>query len=104
MSTAIQPSLAELLHHGKVHRNLNAAPLVEIAIRRGEARLASNGGLVAYTGRTGRSPKDKFTVKDELTADRVHWGAINQPFERERFDALYDRVVEHLRDRELFVQ
>ena len=104
MSTAIQPSLAELLRHGKVHRNLNAAPLVEIAIRRGEARLASNGGLVAYTGRTGRSPKDKFTVKDELTADRVHWGAINQPFEREKFDALYDKVVEHLRDRELFVQ
>src|SRR5512146_1199119 len=104
MSTAIQPSLAELLRHGKVHRNLNAAPLVEIAIRRGEAQLASNGALVAYTGRTGRSPKDKFTITDELTADRVHWGGVNQPFEREKFDVLYDKVVEHLRDRELFVQ
>src|SRR5512146_3581723 len=104
MSITVQPSLAELLRHGKVHRNFNAAPLVEIAISRGEARLASNGALVAYTGRTGRSPKDKFTVKDELTSERVNWGAVNQPFEREKFDALYDKVVEHLRDRDLFVQ
>ncbi len=104
MSTAAQPDLAELLRQEKVHRNDSAAILVEHSIARHEARLASNGSLVGYTGRTGRSPKDKFIVKDALTAENVHWGAVNQPFEPSRFDALYDRVVEYLRGRELFVQ
>src|SRR5947209_3931960 len=104
MSTVAQTDLAELLRRDKVHHNLAAAPLVEHSIQRGEARLASNGSLVAYTGRTGRSPKDKFIIKDEFTADRVNWGAVNQPIEPQKFDALYDRVMEYLRDRELFVQ
>jgi len=104
MSTVTQVNLAELLRHDKAHRNLAGAVLVEHAIRRGEARLASNGALVAYTGRTGRSPKDKFTIKDELTAESVHWGPVNQPFEAGKFDSLYDRVIDYLRDRELYVQ
>ncbi len=104
MVTATQLRLAELLRHNQVHRNLRSAVLVEHAIRRDEARLASNGALVAYTGRTGRSPKDKFTIKDKTTASQVHWGAVNQPFDPERFDALYERVMEHLQGRELFVQ
>jgi phosphoenolpyruvate carboxykinase (ATP) len=104
MSTVTQVNLAELLRHDKAHRNLAGAVLVEHAIRRGEARLASNGALVAYTGRTGRSPKDKFTIKDELTAESVHWGPVNQPFGAEKFDSLYDRVIDYLRDRELYVQ
>ncbi len=104
MVTATQLRLAELLRHNQVHRNLRSAVLVEHAIRRDEARLASNGALVAYTGRTGRSPKDKFTIKDKTTAGQVHWGAVNQPFDPERFDALYERVMEHLQGRELFVQ
>ena len=55
MSLATQGDLAEVLRRDKVHHNLTAALLVEQAIRRGEAQLASNGALVAYTGRTGRS-------------------------------------------------
>jgi phosphoenolpyruvate carboxykinase (ATP) len=104
MVTATQLRLAELLRHNQVHRNLRSAVLVEHAIRRNEARLASNGALVAYTGRTGRSPKDKFTIKDKLTANQVHWGSVNQPFDPDRFDALYERVMEFLQGRELFVQ
>ena len=104
MSTVAAPNLAELLRSDKVHRNLAAAVLVEHAIRRNEARLASNGALVAYTGRTGRSPKDKFTVKDDVTADQVNWGTVNQPFDPDKFDSLYDRSLEYLRDRELYVQ
>jgi phosphoenolpyruvate carboxykinase (ATP) len=89
----------------QVHGNLPVAQLVECALRRGEARLAANGALVAYTGdRTGRSPKDKFTVDDPLTHELVDWGPVNLPFSPERFEALLDRVVEHLRTRELFVQ
>jgi phosphoenolpyruvate carboxykinase (ATP) len=89
----------------QVHGNLPVAQLVECALKRGEGRLAANGALVAATGaRTGRSPKDKFTVDDALTHELVDWGPVNQPFAPERFAALLDRVVDHLRARELFVE
>lgn len=99
-------ALETLLKSSKVHRNLHSSLLVEHAIRRGEALLADNGALVGYTGKfTGRTPKDKFTVKDSVTADLVHWGDVNQPFDPEKFDALFERVLEFMRRRdELFVQ
>ena len=59
---------------------------------------------VGYTNRTGRSPKDKFIVNDEMTAHTVAWGSVNVAFEPEKFDLLYARVMEHLRGRELYVQ
>src|SRR5208337_2314398 len=81
------------------------AQLVESALLRGEARLASNGALVATTGsRTGRSPRDKFIVDDEITHSSVDWGRVNQPFAPERFEALLERVTHHMRERDLFVQ
>src|SRR5947209_20044523 len=80
-SVAIE--LNQLISRENVYRNLHAAALVEHSLRRGEGtRLASNGALVGWTGkRTGRSPKDKFTVKDARTADTVHWGQLKQPIE-----------------------
>jgi phosphoenolpyruvate carboxykinase (ATP) len=105
VTEASAPDLNQILSGPKVHRNLQAATLTEYAISRGEARLASNGALVAETGkRTGRSPKDKFTVKDSRTAEKVLWGDVNQPFDSAKFDALYGRVLEYLQDKELFVQ
>src|SRR5882724_53181 len=106
MATASHtPTVAELLDRRDVHFNLAAAPLVEHAIRKGEGKLAANGAIVATTGKkTGRSPKDKFIVKDALTANKVACGAVNQPFDANKFDALYARVMEYLDDRELFVQ
>jgi len=105
MATTLHISdVGELLNSGRTHFNLSPASLVEHSIRRDEARLAANGAIVGYTNRTGRSPKDKFIVKDALTAGNVGWGAVNQPFDSDKFDALYDRVMEHLRGRELFVQ
>src|SRR5262249_15273777 len=102
---ALHQRLNQLLSGARVHRNLDAGPLAEHAIRRGEGRLAANGALVSETGkRTGRSPKDKFTVKDTLTAGQVDWGAVTQPFEPARFDALFGRVLEHAKGKELFVQ
>ena len=98
-------AIETLLKTNKVHSNLQAAPLVEHSVRLGEGTLASNGALVAYTGKyTGRSPKDKFTVKDSVTADLVNWGDVNIAFDPVKFDALFERVMEHLRGRELFVQ
>ena len=85
--------------------NTPVAQLIESALMCGEGRLAANGALVANTvPRTGRSPKDKFTVDDEVTHAQVHWGKVNQPISPDRFDALLERVLEHMRTRNLFIQ
>jgi phosphoenolpyruvate carboxykinase (ATP) len=98
-------TLKALASGPQVHSNLQVAQLVEIALMRGEARLAANGALVAVTGsRTGRSPKDKFTVDDAITHAQVDWGKVNRPISSEQFEALLDRVTEHMRERDLFVQ
>lgn len=104
-SLSIAEAVRALAAGPQVHRNLPAAQLVESALLRGEARLASNGALVATTGaRTGRSPRDKFTVDDAVTHESTDWGRVNQPFESAKFDALLDRVLTHMRERDLFVQ
>jgi phosphoenolpyruvate carboxykinase (ATP) len=96
--------LTSLLTAPHVHRNLSTPQLIEAAIARGEARLASNGALVALTGsRTGRSVKDKFIVKDANTEAKVNWGKVNQPFDSEKFNALLARVIEHMQERDLYV-
>jgi phosphoenolpyruvate carboxykinase (ATP) len=103
-SSAVE-TLRALTQGPQVHRNLPVSQLVETALLRGEGRLASNGALVAYTGaRTGRSPRDKFTVDDETTHSTVDWGRVNQPFAPEKFEALLERVMLHMRERDLFVE
>ena len=105
MATTFHVSdIAELLSEGRTHFNLSPAELVEHALRRNESKMAANGAIDSFTNRTGRSPKDKFLVKDEITGDKVAWGAVNVPFTPEKFDALYARAMEHLQGRELFVQ
>ncbi len=104
-SSSIAEAVSALAAGAHVHRNLPAAHLVESALLRGEARLASNGSLVAVTGaRTGRSPRDKFTVDDATTHDSVDWGRVNQRFDSAKFEALLNRVIAHMRERDLFVQ
>jgi phosphoenolpyruvate carboxykinase (ATP) len=89
---------------GKLFFNLSEAALYEEAIARGEARLTAHGALVAYTGQhTGRSPKDKFVVRDADTEDHVWWDN-NKPMSRVHFDLLYADFQEHAKGKELFVQ
>jgi phosphoenolpyruvate carboxykinase (ATP) len=103
-TTVTRQDLQRLTDGLNAHRNISTAQLVETAIARGEGRLAANGALVAMTGaRTGRSPRDKFTVEDEQTRERVHWGKVNQPFPPEKFDALLERVLRHMAERDLYV-
>ena len=105
MSSVAHFGLTDLLAQKSVQRNLSTPKLVEAAIINGEGVLSSRGALVSETGkRTGRSPKDKFTVKDSITENRVDWGSVNLPFSPQRFDALYDRVLEYLQDKQLYVQ
>src|SRR5215469_6969723 len=105
MSSVAHFGLTDLLAQKNVQRNLSTPKLVEAAISNGEGVLSSRGALVSETGkRTGRSPKDKFTVKDSITENRVDWGSVNLPFSPEKFDVLYDRVLEYLQDKQLYVQ
>jgi phosphoenolpyruvate carboxykinase (ATP) len=72
-----------------LHWNLRTAPLVELAVARGEGILAKDGPLVVETGKhTGRSASDKFTVRDAETEDAVWWNKGNQPMAPEHFAAL----------------
>ncbi len=104
-SPLIAEAVRSLACGPQVHGNMEVAQLVESALLRGEGRLAANGAFVATTGqRTGRSPRDKFIVDDEATHDLVDWGRVNQPFAPDRFEALLKRVIEHMRERDLFVQ
>src|SRR6516164_3353813 len=105
MSSVAHFGLTDLLAQKSVQRNLSTPKLVEAAIINGEGVLSSRGALVSETGkRTGRSPKDKFTVKDSITENRVDWGSVNLPFSPQRFDALYDRVLEYLQGKQVYVQ
>jgi len=89
----------------KLHWNLTAAPLVELAVARGEGELAKDGPLVVKTGKhTGRSARDKFTVKDELTANVIWWNNGNKPMDPAAFDRLHEDFLRALGEKdELFV-
>ena len=85
--------------------NLTPAELVEYALRNGEGSLTDNGALMADTGEfTGRSPKDRFVVKDENTADSVWWGDINIPFAPDKFEQLHGKMLAYLADKKLYVR
>src|SRR6202023_2396272 len=85
-------------------RNLTAAVLFEEAIRRREGIAATAGPLVVRTGKhTGRSPQDKFFVREATSEKHVDWGKTNKPFDQEKFDALLARVDEYLREKDVFV-
>lgn len=89
----------------KVHLNLTTDELIEQALERGEGQLTDLGALAADTGEfTGRSPKDKFVVKDANTADSVWWGNINQPIEGKYFDGLFEKIMAHYEGKELFIR
>jgi phosphoenolpyruvate carboxykinase (ATP) len=91
---------------GDVRWNLSGPVLIESAIRRSEGSLAQMGPFVAITApHTGRSPNDKFVVKEAGSEKDVDWGKVNQPLAEAKFDALLRDVRAHLDQRdELFVQ
>lgn len=80
-----------------IHYQLSPEELAQDSIRIGEAVLNDTGALVIRTGEfTGRSPKDKLTVKDETTADSVHWNDFNIPIEPKYFDIIHKKVMDYL--------
>ncbi len=88
-----------------VHYQLSPEELTKQAVERGEGVLNDTGALVINTGKfTGRSPKDKFTVKDAITEKSVHWNDFNIPFEEEKFLQLKEKMLAYLADKELWVR
>jgi len=94
------------LKNAIVHWNLSSDELEKISLQRNLGRLTSSGALAVNTGEfTGRSPKDRFIVKDDITQDTVWWdGKINLPFDPYKFEVLYNRVIDYLSDKELFAR
>jgi phosphoenolpyruvate carboxykinase (ATP) len=86
-----------------VHNNLSSEKLVEKTLENSQGDLADCGALVCDTGEfTGRSPKDKFIVKDDITKDTIWWGEINQPISKEVYNHLYKRVIKYFENKEIY--
>ncbi len=109
-NAGIRPSRYGLNEHGLrniniAYWNLGTAQLLEHAVRRHEGLFARGGSYVVRTGQfTGRSPKDKFIVRDEGTESAVQWGPVNQPMPQAMFDRLYAKMLAYWQGHDLFVQ
>ncbi len=92
-----QLSRLGLRQNHTLHYQLTPEELVQDALRLNEGILNDTGALVMRTGEfTGRSPKDKFTVKDEITANTVHWNEFNLPLDEKYFHIIHKKIVDHL--------
>jgi len=85
--------------------NLTSKTLAEISVEKDMGIFSNTGALAIDTGEfTGRSPKDRFIVKDSITKDSVWWGDINIPFEADQFDKLYDKITDYLSNKEIYAR
>lgn len=103
---SVSANLADLgIYPSIAHWNLSPDELVTKTLELGQGSLNDSGALCVNTGKfTGRSPKDKFTVKDSITSDSVDWGDVNLAIGSEVFDALYNKVCAHFKDKEIWVR
>ena len=80
-----------------------ANDLLQTALKNQEGTLSNNGALIVNTGtRTGRSPKDRFIVKDLLTENTIAWGEVNQPISTEKFNKLWNKVTQYLANKPIY--
>ncbi len=106
-STLPQEQLRSLgLAQKNIHYQLSPEELVQDTLRLGEGILNDTGALVINTGKfTGRSPKDKYIVKDEFTANTIHWNDFNIPLEEKYFHVIRQKILNYLnQQREVWVR
>ncbi|PHK13935.1 phosphoenolpyruvate carboxykinase, partial [Nostoc linckia z15] len=88
-----------------VKYQLTPDELHDITIEKGQGVESSTGALAINTGEfTGRSPQDRFIVRDSITEDKVWWGKVNLPFDSDKFESLYNKVTAYLSGKELYVR
>ena len=93
------------IENAKVKWNLSPEELQKIAVAEGSGKETANGTLVVNTGKfTGRSPQDRFIVKDDYTAERVWWGKTNKAVSPENFDKLEKEVTNYLSGKEIYAR
>lgn len=93
------------LKNVKAHWNLDGKALQKLTLEKGMGIETENGTLCVNTGKfTGRSPKDRFLVKDDYTIDKVWWGRVNKPLAPDNFDSLYAEVLSYLSGKEVYVR
>jgi len=93
------------IKNANVRYQLTPDELHDITIEKGQGVESDTGALAINTGEfTGRSPQDRFIVRDSITEDKVWWGNVNIPFDSAKFDALYNKVTAYLSDKEVFVR
>src|SRR5215212_2275110 len=109
MATTFEPASADLTEHGvepsgTVHWNPTTSQLYAHAILRGDGTLAEGGALIVDTGEhTGRSPQDRFLIREQSSEERINWGKVNQALEEEQFHGLREKVVAHLETNDVYV-
>ncbi|MBV6392201.1 MAG: Phosphoenolpyruvate carboxykinase (ATP) [Anaerolineales bacterium] len=85
--------------------NLPTEALYEEAVFRGEGVTAAGGAFAAHTGKhTGRSANDKFTVRHADSENHIWWGTHNKPFDGEKFEGLFTRLLGYYQGKDVFVQ
>jgi len=95
----------KICNAGQVYWNLKPNKLIEQTLRRNQGTLTHNGTLTIKTGKfTGRSPKDRYIVEDDITRGSVDWNNINKTFTKENFNILFEKVTAYLQGRDLFIK
>ncbi|WP_050181305.1 phosphoenolpyruvate carboxykinase (ATP) [Domibacillus robiginosus] len=100
-SLTVSSELTELLNGSNILIQPSVPVLVEKVLQRGEGSLTASGAVRAETGKyTGRSPKDKFIVREASVENSIDWGSVNQPISQDTFNRLYDKMISHLQEKE----
>ena len=87
-----------------IHYQLESSELDTICIEKKLGVYSDSGALVVNTGEfTGRSPRDRYIVKDQITKNKVWWGDINLAFEKNNFEKLFKKIVKHISKKEIYV-
>ena len=93
------------IRNSTAHWNLSPEELADISIKKGQATLTSTGAINISTGEfTGRSPNDRFIVRDSITENAVWWGNVNLSFNKDKFDVLHQKVLNYLSNKEIYVR
>lgn len=104
-SSFLKKAGIQVSHLKQIHYQTPPDVLIEQTLHTSEGDLSDSGALVIHTGKfTGRSPKDRFIVKDDITSEVIDWNEINQPISQEYFHKLYRRITRYLKHKELWIR